>query len=449
MKLKLLVLTHTSELLGGAERSLLDVLDVWAKKENLEVEFIVREPLKSLIPEITKRGWKYYTTSFTFWSDSRPPTDEIDIFHKSLFNAQTVIKIEEIIKKSKPDLVVTNSIVAPWAALAAYFQKVNHVWFVREYGGLDHGRTFEIGEEETWRDVGNLSALVIANSKTLAEFASKYIEKSKITTLYNPFNIEEIISSGGLKIDNPYKHQDSLKLMLVGSFAQSKGQQDTIKAVGKLNAAGHKTELCLIGTGDSDVEETLKKQVRESNVTDKVHFVGYQLNPEPFIAYADIGIMASRMEAFGRTTFEYIALGKPVVGTNTGGTTEMVIDGTNGYLFSPGDWSSLADKIMKYSEDPGLILRHGKASKLQANKMMNGEFNATAVYEKVKKTASSPYQPPVERINYMHRWIEYLELAQRAIDKSGELSLRRIVKRKARARAKSAYMYLSRRKVEK
>ena len=54
------------------------------------------------------------------------------------------------------------------------------------------------------------------------------------------------------------------------------------------------------------------------------------------IEQADIGLTCSRNEAFGRTTVEALLMGKPVIGTNTGGTVDLISDGVDGLLYPPG-----------------------------------------------------------------------------------------------------------------
>src|SRR6185436_3087906 len=100
-KNKILVLSHISDLLGGAERSMLDVFDYWTAHYGIEPEFVLREPLKSLAPALEKRGWKYYPLRYTFWSDGRPPTQPQDILANAAHNARAVQAIEEIIRQSK------------------------------------------------------------------------------------------------------------------------------------------------------------------------------------------------------------------------------------------------------------------------------------------------------------------------------------------------------------
>ncbi len=439
LKIKILVLSHISDLLGGAERSMLDVFDHWAAQYNIEPEFIMREPVKSLAPALEKRGWKYHALRYTFWSDGRPPTHPQDILANAAHNARAVQAIEEIIAKSKPDVVMTNSIVCPWAALAAQYARVPHVWFVREYGDLDHGRVFELGREKTWADVGNLSDLVVTISKSLAEHAAQYIDKDKITILYNPFKLDELRQKAAAKIKSPFKSSSSLKVIVSGNLAPSKGQLEAIEAVGWLNAKGLETELCIVGAaGEKEYMQTVNQSIARHKLADKVHLVGFSTDLLAYVALSDVGIMASHREGFGRVTFEYIALGKPVVGANSGATPEMVIDGKTGYLFEPGNIDSLSAALEHYARDTSLAKAHGESAAKHAAAMLAGPNNADALFQKVAAIAAKGTTNTPEPINFSHRWLEYLEL----LDKAGTGSLKQLAKLRLRQKAKPVYIKL-------
>jgi glycosyltransferase involved in cell wall biosynthesis len=405
-KIKILILSHISELLGGAERSMLDVFEYLRKNYDVEAEFILREPLRSLAPELTKRSWKYHPVDFTFWSDGKPPETTSEIRHNAIKNLKAIHTIENLIEEIKPDLVATNSIVSPWAAIAAHNKGIPHVWFVREYGDLDHGRIFEIGRDKTFEDVGNLSALVVTNSETLAIYVRQYIEGNKVESLYNPFNVKEIEEKAAQKVHSPFKHNDSLKLVLTGNIARSKGQLEAIQAVGLLKSMGSTVELCLIGkSGDQEFSKELESEVAKSELKNYVHFSGYQENPLALVSHADVGIMPSRMEAFGRVTFEYLVAGKPIVGANSGATPEMVKDNINGYLYTPGNAESLANAVKHYVDNKQLINKHGQASKQIAKGMMAGKHNIDELYKKmVEATNAARSEKP---INYFNRLEEY------------------------------------------
>lgn len=441
-KIKVLVLSHISDLLGGAERSMLDAFDHWTSRYDIEPEFIIREPIKSLAPALDKRGWKYHALRYTFWSDGRPPTHPEDILNNAAYNGRAIRAIEAIIARSKPDIVMTNSVVCPWAALAAQYQRVPHVWFVREYGDLDHGRIFEIGREETWQDVGHLSDLVVTISKSLADHISQYIDKEKVAILYNPFKLAEIRQKAAEKVSSPFASPESLKAIILGNLAPTKGQLEAIQAVAELNNQGMDTELCVIGApGEKDYMQAINQVIAEHKLHAKVHLVGYKTNPLAYVALADVGIMASRREGFGRSTFEYLALGKPIVGANSGATPEMVIAGKTGYVFEPGDPGSLAAALAHYAKDKSLIKRHGENAAKHAEEMLQGPQNIDALYKKVAAIAAKGQTSTVPPINFTHRWLDYVDLADTALKKS-EFSLRRKLKVRLRQKAKPVYYKL-------
>jgi glycosyltransferase involved in cell wall biosynthesis len=403
---KILVLSHISELLGGAERSILEVLDIWEKEYGLKPEFILRNPVGTLGPEIKKRGWKYYSLDYTFWSESQPPKTLDRKYCADIQNTKAVLKIEDIIKKSKPDLVLTNSIVCPWAAIAAYYQKVPHVWFAREYGDLDHGRQFDMTREQTFQDIGLMSRLVITNSLALNKHVVKYVPDNKVTTLYHPFDIKKINKKSYAKVTNPFLYEDSLKLVLTGNVAESKGHREIIQAVSEMNKEGHNTELCIVGSkGSPAFMKELKKIAVGNSAVDKIHFIGFKKNPMPYVRLADLGVMSSRMEAFGRVTFEYIALGKPVVGVNAGATPEIVKDGQNGYLFDFGDTLGIKNALSNYLNNKTLLKKHGDNSIKIAHGLMASKYNVTNLYKEVIRSIKTKDYP--EPLNFSHKWLAY------------------------------------------
>lgn len=434
---KILVLSHTSELVGGAERSIVEVMAILEERFGVKPEFILREPVDTLGPELKRRGWKFHSLPYGFWSESRQPVTTEEKYRKALQNSQAILQIEEIIQDVKPDAVLTNSIVCPWAAFAAYYQRVPHIWFVREYGDLDHGREFDMTRQQTFEDVDTLSNLVIANSQALTNHITQYVPKNKLATLYHPFDTEGMRSLAKQEIKSPFKLQDSLKLVLpAGSVTASKGFLEAVIATGKMNKMGHKTELCLIGQkNEKEFITQLQSEITKYNIADKVHFVGFQKNPMPFVAAADVGIMASRMEAFGRVTFEYMALGKPVVGVATGGTLEMVVDGKNGFHFAYRDTNSLVKALKKYATDKQLIEAHGKYSLKLVDTMLQGEHNIEALYKRIT-TVITEENTQKRPLHYAHNWLAYPAIAQEYIQSLSSGSIKKLVLKNSKARAK-------------
>ena len=203
--------------------------------------------------------------------------------------------IEQLISRTRPDIVLTNTIVSPWAALAARTQHVPHVWFVREYGGPQHGLAFEMPAEAIYRDVGNLSNLVVANSETLAGYIRRHVDAAKVTTLYNPFDLEGMAQRAAARVVDPFQRRDSLKLIMTGNIYEGKGQLEGVEALAELDRAGYSAELCLVGKGlRPALPSRDSRHDSKFGLDDRVHLVGLKSDALPFVALADVGVIASR-----------------------------------------------------------------------------------------------------------------------------------------------------------
>jgi len=72
--------------------------------------------------------------------------------------------------------------------------------------------------------------------------------------------------------------------------------------------------------------------------------------------------MCSRLEAFGRVTVEYLRRGRPVIGTRSGGTPEIVDDGVTGLLYNPGDIEALAEQIEHVASSDAILVKLSRAA---------------------------------------------------------------------------------------
>jgi glycosyltransferase involved in cell wall biosynthesis len=95
-----------------------------------------------------------------------------------------------------------------------------------------------------------------------------------------------------------------------------------------------------------------------------VHLVGHQEDIALWLAVGDVVAIPSRREAFGRTTVEAMAAGRPIVASRVGGLALAIEDGVEGLLVAPGDPASLATALTRVLGDPALAQDLGKAARL-------------------------------------------------------------------------------------
>ena len=93
-------------------------------------------------------------------------------------------RLTKLLKQYRPDLVVTNTLVIPFGAMAAKSAGVAHVWYIHELASNDHGLYFDFGESLSFYLINKLSDRVIVNSSAVREKFSKHIAEDKMRLIF-------------------------------------------------------------------------------------------------------------------------------------------------------------------------------------------------------------------------------------------------------------------------
>jgi glycosyltransferase involved in cell wall biosynthesis len=138
----------------------------------------------------------------------------------------------------------------------------------------------------------------------------------------------------------------------VGRVSRAKGHDVAAKALTTLLSRGVDAELSIAGDASPDIRREM-----ESLAPVGLKFLGFVEDTDELYRAHDVLLMSSQKEAFGRVTVEAMARGCVVVGTNSGGTPELITHGETGLLFDPSDASALADQVQSLCKDPSLVRR--------------------------------------------------------------------------------------------
>ena len=104
--------------------------------------------------------------------------------------------------------------------------------------------------------------------------------------------------------------------------------------------------------GDGPEAQALRLLATELGVAKRVHFLGWQSDPQSIIRAADIFVCPSRHEPFGNVIAEAMACGKPIVATATNGARQLIENETNGLLTPIDDDAALANAISTLIDQP-------------------------------------------------------------------------------------------------
>jgi glycosyltransferase involved in cell wall biosynthesis len=334
--IKILLLSHGSTL-EGAERSLLEAVQSLVSIGAEVCVVVPREGL--LVQKLRETNAIVHFLSTPWWvKDFRGNSSIVKRFSEY---AKAVFGMLIILRESKPDVVITNTITIPCGAIASKLVGIPHIWYIREFLEEDHGWSFEFGRQFSVFSVSILSWKVIANSEAIRKRYSDRISSSKIEVVYNAVSIDQ-----DFPLDSPINKIDGIfYAALVGRKSPGKGQKDAIDAVTILLNTYQKVHLWLIGDEFENYAEELKAYVKSLGIDDSISFIPFVKSPAEFMMAADAMLVCSRYEAFGRVVVESMKLGTAVIASNSGSMPELIKDGWNGLLYEPSSASSLADKI--------------------------------------------------------------------------------------------------------
>jgi len=149
----------------------------------------------------------------------------------------------------------------------------------------------------------------------------------------------------------PVPHENEVtQLVTVCRLVPAKGLDILLRACKKLKDRGLNYVLHIIG--DGPIRKELEDLAKELGIYNETIFYGYTLHPEEFVPFFDVFVLPSRAEAFGSVFAEAALCSLALVGTDVGGISEQIENGSSGLLVPVEDFSALADALEQVIIDP-------------------------------------------------------------------------------------------------
>jgi glycosyltransferase involved in cell wall biosynthesis len=224
---------------------------------------------------------------------------------------------------------------------------------------------------------------------------------SKVIKIYNGIDIDEWSCSadgheGRRSCEDVRRefHVDDVAplIAMVGQMVPWKGGRNFLEAAKSLIATTPTAKFLIIGEDlfgeHTDYRDELIRFCRDANIAGNVIFTGYREDLPRILRAVDLLVLPSTNEPFGRVLIEAMSLEKPVIATNTGGPCEIVVDGVTGILVPAGDPQALAAGMMRFSKDPQLRERMGRAGRRRVEELFDIRDTARNVEELYNKILS-------------------------------------------------------------
>jgi glycosyltransferase involved in cell wall biosynthesis len=154
----------------------------------------------------------------------------------------------------------------------------------------------------------------------------------------------------------PDPHDGEVVIGCASRLVEGKGVEDVVRALAHPILRDARLRIA----GDGPRDGALKLLARQLAVHDRTEFVGPVADMPAYWNSIDVAIVPSdAVESFGMAAVEAMACAKPVVVSDSGALSELVLDGVTGRVVRAGDIADIASALGEYGRDPARRKLHG------------------------------------------------------------------------------------------
>lgn len=156
----------------------------------------------------------------------------------------------------------------------------------------------------------------------------------------------------------------------VGQLISRKGIADMIQAFQIVWQKYPRAKLSLVGDGHERNE--LEKLAQSLSCGEQIEFLGFRSDRLELVKTFDAFLMTSSLEGIPRCLMEAMAIGTPVLAYDIPGVNELIQEGVTGLLAPLGNYSRLAEQVIRMAEEPDLRVQMAK----KARNLVDERFSA-------------------------------------------------------------------------
>ena len=258
-----------------------------------------------------------------------------------------VFRLRRRLRELDADIVHTNSLKAAlYGGVAGRLTRIPVVWHIRDRIAPDYLPRPAIALVHIAARL--LPTAVVANSRaTLATVPRPRRQQ----VLHNPVVPDSVERRRQSRAE---RDSDEIVVGIIGRLAPWKGQHVFLDGFAEAFGGTH-VRGRIVGTamfGEDDYADSLQRRAERLGISDRIEFCGFREDVWAELRRLDILVHCSvTPEPFGQVVLEGMAARVPVIATNGGGPAELITNGVDGILTTPGDTAELASALRRLRDD--------------------------------------------------------------------------------------------------
>lgn len=337
-------------------------------------DYSVKGGISSVIKQIMETDWEKEKISIKLI-----PTYIEDTFVKRvLFYFKSYIRIRKEIKYNKPNVVHIHM-----SYKGSFFRKyfISKICFRNNIPIITH---LHGSEFKKWYDSCGVimklkinkflkvSDLVIVLGEKWDKCIKEIEPRTQTIILPNAINIPKDI----VQLKNKFK------ILFMGVLIKRKGVDDLLRAIQIIKASNEGIDIEVIIAGEGSEEKKLKTLCDNMELSDIVKFVGWTTGTkkQELLKSCNLFILPSYNEGLPVAILEALSYGMPVISTDVGDISSVVIDRKTGFLIKPGDVNTLSKLVVNIYKDKDMYLYMSN----ECRKLVGDKFSDIVYFEKIK-----------------------------------------------------------------
>ncbi len=370
---KIILYIITQSELGGAQKYVFDLTKNLQNEFNVTIAVGEQGKKGELINKLKQKNIKYYIIPHL-----KRAISPIDDF-------LALIEIIKLIKKIKPDIIHLNSSkISILGSIASIFSKSKiiytaHGWVFNE--PMPKWKKLFYKYSEKFTALFKNKIICVSEFDKQIAIKEKICNPKKLITIHNGIKQINFLSKQEARQKLFRNNQDSK--LIIGTIAnlyKTKGLEYLIQSI-KILTSNFQFPIITIIIGEGKERKNLQNLINQLNLKNSIILTGKINNASELLKAFDIYVCPSVKEGLSYTLIEAMQAELPIVATNVGGNSELIINNKTGILIKPQNQQELTNAI-NY-----LIKNKQSSNELMLNAKIKSttEFNIQQMINKTKK----------------------------------------------------------------